>query len=387
MASPTRGGRVSNDAVLELIEAAYRAAEEPAKWGDFLLALSDTLGARTGVLLWHDLVGRGGVLAGARNDPQAAQAYAAHYASIDPRATSPAARTLKLCQAVPDEALAPYLEVQKTAYHNEFSLRYDISRMMTVVFDRADRDVSALTLLRADKDSAFSAESVKVLSVVSRHVQRALRICQTLGTLRSERDALLDAFDDANTAVFIAGGDSKLILTNRAGRELLQKNDGIRCDRGVLRGDNGTNTDALHRAIARTASAERAGLAADPGHLLLQRRSGGRALQVWMAPAADQSQLNPVRLPRAVLVFVSDPDRTPLPRAEVLQTLFGLTAMEAKVAVQLSAAMSTNEIAAELQLTRETCRWYVKQVLGKLACRGRSDVVRLLARLSSTKGS
>lgn len=75
------------------------AAENTAHWDVFMLALCDALGAKTGGVLWHDLVGAGGVLASARNDPEAARLYATQYAALDPRALSPVTTAIRACHA------------------------------------------------------------------------------------------------------------------------------------------------------------------------------------------------------------------------------------------------------------------------------------------------
>ena len=64
----------------------------------------------------------------------------------------------------------------------------------------------------------------------------------------------------------------------------------------------------------------------------------------------------------------------------VLGNLFDLTPAEAKVAALIALGHSLETIAEQRQLTVETVRWYNKQVLTKVGCHSRGELVRTLAR-------
>lgn len=58
-----------------------------------------------------------------------------------------------------------------------------------------------------------------------------------------------------------------------------------------------------------------------------------------------------------------------------------MTASETAVAVELSKGSSANEVAETLAYTRETARWYIKQVLAKTSCRSRTEFVHKVSAL------
>ena len=82
-----------------------------------------------------------------------------------------------------------------------------------------------------------------------------------------------------------------------------------------------------------------------------------------------------------VLIFVSDPDHDdPLPNRRLLQLFYDLTPAEAEVAARLATGQSLEEIAAARHYTKETARWYSKQILSKTGTQTRAELVRQLSK-------
>lgn len=74
------------------------------------------------------------------------------------------------------------------------------------------------------------------------------------------------------------------------------------------------------------------------------------------------------------------------PRSDELQTLFGLTSREARVATLLLAGRTGREIAQDLDVGFETARSHVKHVLRKMGCPRQAAAVLALATSPATIG-
>ena len=75
------------------------------------------------MLLFHDLKASASLGAEARNDPEAARLYVDYYCRVDPRASSPSVGRLVVPgNAVSDEMLVSYTDVQRSEYHCDFIL-------------------------------------------------------------------------------------------------------------------------------------------------------------------------------------------------------------------------------------------------------------------------
>jgi hypothetical protein len=83
-------------------------------------------------------------------------------------------------------------------------------------------------------------------------------VCGVLGTTTAtvtEREALLEAFDRAQTAVFVVNAEARVILANRVGQRLLRSGDGLVFDRGRLRAARPETAPDLHRLLNSAATA------------------------------------------------------------------------------------------------------------------------------------
>jgi DNA-binding CsgD family transcriptional regulator len=83
-------------------------------------------------------------------------------------------------------------------------------------------------------------------------------------------------------------------------------------------------------------------------------------------------------------LFISDPDDTHEPNRTLLQTTFGLTEAEARVAGALTAGRSVEEISAEFEITPDTVRTHLKRIFTKTDTCRQGDLIRLLLTTWST---
>ena len=60
-----------------------------------------------------------------------------------------------------------------------------------------------------------------------------------------------------------------------------------------------------------------------------------------------------------------------------MQTLYGLTGSEAEICKLVAQGQETRDVADERNLTLETTRTYIKQILQKTGAKNRAQLVRL----------
>lgn len=82
-----------------------------------------------------------------------------------------------------------------------------------------------------------------------------------------------------------------------------------------------------------------------------------------------------------VLILI-DLDATPRPTTEALQKIFGCTATEARLAVELTSGKSLEDIARAAQVTIGTVRKQLGSVFTKTNTNRQAELVALLARIS-----
>ncbi|MEJ0067429.1 MAG: helix-turn-helix transcriptional regulator [Pseudomonadota bacterium] len=77
-----------------------------------------------------------------------------------------------------------------------------------------------------------------------------------------------------------------------------------------------------------------------------------------------------------IALFISDPMRAQATQSEILQTLYGLTRSQARLAVLLAEGHSVKHAAGTLGLTEGSARQYLKTIFTKTGTHRQADLVR-----------
>ena len=111
--------------------------------------------------------------------------------------------------------------------------------------------------------------------------------------------------------------------------------------------------------------------------VLIPGKENQRGLVVHAAPLANGAASGP----HTALILI-DLDEVPRPRAEALQTLFGLTSAEARLAVEVASGKSLEEVAKVVGRKVATARKQLASVFMKTRTNRQGELVALLARLA-----
>ena len=183
----------------------------------------------------------------------------------------------------------------------------------------------------------------------------------------------LAALNRVAFGILVVNGSARVLLTNRTGAEILSERDGLSLSASeVLRAATPAATNHLHKLI-RAAGKELSDEAANG--LALERPSGKRPLSVLLCgtPEAKLEEHGPL-----TVLFLSDPDRQPLPDADTILKLFDLTPSESRLAAALTSGLKLEVAAEHCELTVSTARTYLKQIFSKTGARRQSELVKLI---------
>ena len=375
-----RSRQLRHDVLLDLIELAYAASDDPRRWEPFLLSLAESLAAKSAHLLHHDLTGSGSVSMSVRTDPEAIRLYNEHFHHVDPFALSPVARAAAPGVCATDEMFISRTDLIRSEYFNDFAVKFDAIRLASTIVDKTNSPASALTILRGRHDPPFDDHDLLLLKSLSPHVRRALQIHQRVHGAEQERAVAVEALNALRCAVFLVDAESTVVLANQKGHKLLAARDGLSTDRGRLCALSSGDTKRLRDLCAGVASTRTVLPRSSGGALALDGRPSGRPpLQVLVTPAASPAPLGLTDPRIAALVFVSDPAEAQRPSERLLRELYGLTPAESDVAARLAIGQSVREIAAARGSAIETVRRQNKQILAKTGARHRSELVHMLS--------
>jgi DNA-binding CsgD family transcriptional regulator len=206
---------------------------------------------------------------------------------------------------------------------------------------------------------------------------------QRLSRMQAEDAGAIATLDLLHHAVWLLDGHGRVILTNRAGRELDAQRDGI----WIGLDDKPSaalpeERHALDRSIARAIAAGAGRSMALDGMVAIRRRRQEHPLQALVYPLGSDVLLRGA----AAALFIFDPARPPLIDSHALQVLYQLTRAEAQLAVALARGMNLQEYGAAQQISANTVRTHLRRVLTKTGTHQQSQLVSLVGRLATMTG-
>jgi DNA-binding NarL/FixJ family response regulator len=203
-------------------------------------------------------------------------------------------------------------------------------------------------------------------------------------------------FRHRSAPVFQASSQALAVeLSVNAGKrleELLAVLGRIGCGQIVIRHERVIDVSATARAILERKCANISG----PEELYaavkeLAKRAGARIPSgsiSWLATSLKESFtvfLNSVAIPQSdetTIVVLLDLDAHPEPNPVTLQTLFGFTVAETRLAIDLARGNTLNDVARSRRLSRTTTRSQLASLFVKTQTRRQAELVTLLGRVA-----
>ena len=350
---------------MSLIGQLYEAAQDAALWPAFLDGLAQALGATVTAFVSASLrEGRPSLPAGNPLEVVLSRCLDRSRAERGPFFEVVTDRSMP---AIPDAA-------QKSAY--EALLRnLKAEHLLAVVFVSAENRLSWLAVLRPGRAGAFDEEEISLLESAAPHIQRALSLHATLAHGRCERTALLEALDGVPAGILLLDRQGRPLVVNRAASEILAAKDGLTLTPEGLAASTAEATRDLRRLISETALADPQ--SSSSRVFAMPRPSERRSYSVLVKGVSSGRAAPGCRRP-SVAVFLTDPDRRVRADEEVLQSLYGFTPAESRVAAELVEGESVEEAARDLDVSLNTARTHMKRLFEKTDTHRHRDLVRLL---------
>lgn len=362
------------------LDQLYAAAVEPDLWAPAMERLADMLGGTSAWLSRLSTEDGSGSAITARIDPGAVARYEQYYGRVNPFATHARSdsrmRSWEL-KVVTDGAWMPKNELYRNEYFNDFMRPQAVDSFLVLRISARPYEVCSLTVNRAAGAGDYDGAQLDLAERLRPHVRRAFELSASLATAGVTGPEVGALLEHSGAALFILDDRGVLQRCNAAGERLLARRAGLAVHQG--------------RLTARPAPAARqlGALIADACGEDAERRLGGRLtlrvagrltpLCVSVAPLRSAS-LAVFTQRRAILVSVNDPEDRRGPDAVDLQSLFGLTPAEARVALSLLSGSTLRETADRLGVSYHTARHQLQTVLDKTGARRQADLLALLIR-------
>jgi DNA-binding CsgD family transcriptional regulator len=236
-----------------------------------------------------------------------------------------------------------------------------------------------ITLQRTISEGMFDDIELDVLGSLSESLTEVATLSHAIG--KQVLLGTLNAFELIHQPALSISSTGLVIEMNRAATDLFDADFRVRNRRLYMRDENAS--EALQRMLwERSADNEiRLRSRGRVGNVIIARRESKKPILIKALPVHGAAS-TPFLGARAILTL-TDLEARRRPPLEVLSEAFSLTAAEAKVASMVATGVSPEEIAVELQVSRETVRNQIKAIFGKTDTHRQSGLAALISRIQS----
>lgn len=371
---------VAGEEIGAFLDLLYAAACTPQHWGPAMEKLADLLGGSSAALSRFNAADGSGSGITARIDPIMPVRYASHFASRNPFSNHKDARayvrswTPKI--RFHDDFL-PREDVVRTEFYNDFLRPQRIESSMMIGLAASGFETCVLNINHAT--GTFNAAQVALAQCLHPHLRRAFALSCTLGVATdapSHRD-LLQTLDAVAHAILLVDADGRVRHANARAALMLGSTSGLRVENGVLAASDRSSARQLLAAIGlATAPDAHRRSAASLGIV----RNGTSALHVSVTPlrGGDHGVFATEAL---AMVTIKDPDASRDAAGERLQSHYGLTPAETRVALALLDGLRPRDAASQLGVSVQTVRNQLQSLYEKTATSRQAELVLLLDRI------
>jgi DNA-binding CsgD family transcriptional regulator len=368
-----------------LLDLLYESAADQTRWPDFLLKLANTMKSRAAVLIVHDTeCQHHSVNMSVGVDPDSTTLYQKYFGERD-EWWRRGQHIIRSGWVGTGDLLCPRPILRSSEFYNDFLRRFDTTQICAAGLDVRPGYSANISVVRSHRQSDFEEHDVALLHFLVPHLQRAVKLHDRFSLLNAKTQNAECTINSLGIGVIFVALSGRVLLTNSAADRVLSAADGL-----VLRKDRlsaqvsweSTEFCRLLHAACRTG----AGRGFHPGgEMLISRGHSPHPLHVLISPFHSKNVLIEMR-PTAVL-FVIDPDRSPLPNEGLLQALFKLTPAEVRLCIRLFEGKSLSEAAETTAVSINTAKTHLKNIFSKTGTARQSQLISLLARLLPHKTS
>ncbi len=306
-------------------------------------------------------------------DDQATHSYETHFFAIDPFVGLPEGEVISAEDLIGKEK---WLE---SPMYLEYLKPLGIRHLLGADIYTEEGIECRLRVTRQPDGSRFSKKDITLVHILLPHLRRSIQLHFKMDYLESERQLFSGTMNRMLLGVVFLDQNGSVLEMNQEAERILAEKDGLILTNKGLTANKRSENQELQAMIQEAI----AGGLTDSGPAVAEAMSITRefdrsrlGLVVRTIPMGPWSEAG--RRPAAA-IFLRDPDyNSAEPVQEVVQRVFGLTRMEAALAVYLAKGYTLDEAAEKLNVRRNTARTHLRSIFGKTGVSRQTMLVRLL---------
>jgi DNA-binding CsgD family transcriptional regulator len=359
----------------QLLGAIYEGPMESPPWSTALQLLRDKLHASHVTLMLRPpspdssgiMINTGPVTA------QGQESYETHFFALDPFVR------LREGEVVTAEELIGK-EWLQSAFYQEYLKPLNIRHLLGTDIYTKEGIECRLRMTRPHDARPFSANDRKLVRFLLPHLKRSIQLHARLDFLECERQLFAGTVNRMLLGMISFAQDGSILEMNQEARRILAEKDGIWLSGNALSVDSSQESRELQRML-RQALAGPGGSEGGPGvvEAMSISRPSGRAKLGILIKSIPLGEWSESRQRPAAAVFLRDPEANAVqPSQELVRRLFGLTRMEAQLALLLAEGYTLDEAAEKMNVRRNTARTHLRSIFCKTGVTRQTMLVRLM---------
>lgn len=247
-----------------------------------------------------------------------------------------------------------------------------------VVF-QSENYLNFFGIQRTIDQPAFTREELAVFDMFLPHINRAVELYTRMSAFDLTSIPERAALNQIQQGILICDATFKVVFKNSAADEVITNNRGLQLSEdGLLSFHNKTFS---HEFIVGLSEAVRASLeSVDSADKVLCYRQDGQNLTVIVSPlTAVSAEVTESAQRGGAMISLYDWTSRATINPELLQRFFGLSPAESRVATLLLSGHSVNDIASQLNRSRETVKSQLQSIYRKTNTSRQGELVALLA--------
>jgi DNA-binding CsgD family transcriptional regulator len=357
-----------------LLSAIYEGAMESPPWQSALQLMRDSLQAmHVTLMLRPPSPDNAGVMINTGHvTQQGVESYETHFFAMDPFVRLPEG------EVVTAEELIGKQWLQSPVYQ-EYLRPLGIRHLLGADIYTKEGIECRLRITRSDEARPFAAADKALCRFLLPHLKRSIQLHARLDFLECERALFAGTVNRMLLGMVSFTQAGSILETNQEARRILAEKDGIWLSGNNICVDSSQESRELQRmirqALAGTGASEGPGVV----EAMSISRPSGRAKLGVLVRAIPMGAWSESKQRPAVAVFLRDPESNAVqPSHELVRRLFGLTRMEAQLALLLAEGFTLDEAAEKMNVRRNTARTHLRSIFCKTGVTRQTMLVRLL---------
>ncbi len=276
-------------------------------------------------------------------------------------------------------------ELLKSDFYQMFLKPFNIYYIAGIDWMYEKNSRISIRFTRDESQGKFTEDEKAFFRLLIPHLQQSVALGIQLRQLDSERQIYADSISKRSIGIFTLDKNGCILQSNTTAEQYLKDADGFHVVHNRIKLNNSALNESFNHYIQIALEAIRKHERASVNALAVTRESGKAPYQLMIKPMSfeshDESDVTPY-----LTVLIQDPEKNLEISVRTLMNLYQLTMSEATIAILLAEGNSTDEVAEELNIKKNTVRAHLRSMFVKMGVTQQSMLVTLvLTSLASTQ--